>query len=145
CQRDPAVRPCAVFCIRTNWPTRRSLLMRIFKIWGTILLILIGVTGIVFLYWPLKDRSVTAAEYDKPVDVVLVGRVTMSVTLATYLQELQPDLHVELFERLDGVALESSNGWNNAGTGHSAFAELNYTPELPDGSIETKRAVGIAE
>ncbi|GKT13807.1 malate dehydrogenase (quinone) [Acidovorax sp. SUPP2522] len=50
-----------------------------------------------------------------------------------------------MFERLDGVALESSNGWNNAGTGHSGFAELNYTPELPDGTIETKRAVGIAE
>jgi GNAT superfamily N-acetyltransferase len=50
-----------------------------------------------------------------------------------------------VYERLDGVAGESSDGWNNAGTGHSAFAELNYTPELPDGSIETKRAVGIAE
>ncbi|MEG0200000.1 MAG: malate dehydrogenase (quinone), partial [Comamonas sp.] len=58
---------------------------------------------------------------------------------------LQPDWKIEVFERLDGVALESSNGWNNAGTGHSGFAELNYTPQLPDGSVETKRAVGIAE
>ncbi|MFT4249214.1 MAG: malate dehydrogenase (quinone) [Pseudomonas sp.] len=109
------------------------------------LAVLLIAAAVLFLYWPLHQRSVPAAENDKPVDVVLVGGGIMSVTLATYLQELQPDWHVELFERLDGVALESSNGWNNAGTGHSAFAELNYTPELPDGSIETKRAVGIAE
>ncbi|MEG1767264.1 MAG: malate dehydrogenase (quinone) [Comamonas sp.] len=119
--------------------------MRKFKIWGASLLALLAITGVLFLYWPLYERSVPGAESDKPVDVVLVGGGIMSITLATYLQELQPDLNVQLFERLDGVALESSNGWNNAGTGHSAFAELNYTPELPDGSIETKRAVGIAE
>ncbi|MFJ1299596.1 malate dehydrogenase (quinone) [Pseudomonadota bacterium AL_CKDN230030165-1A_HGKHYDSX7] len=100
---------------------------------------------VLFLYWPLHQRSVPAAENDKPVDAVLVGGGVMSVTLATYLQELEPNWRIELFERLDGVALESSNGWNNAGTGHSGFAELNYTPELPDGSIETKRAVAIAE
>ncbi|GHH49542.1 malate dehydrogenase (quinone) [[Pseudomonas] boreopolis] len=110
---------------------------------GVVVLLLLA--GVLFLYWPLHERSVPPAENDKPVDVVLVGGGIMSVTLATYLQELQPDWRLELFERLDGVALESSNGWNNAGTGHSAFAELNYTPELPDGSIETKRAVGIAE
>ncbi|MCD7097488.1 malate dehydrogenase (quinone) [Stenotrophomonas sp. MMGLT7] len=109
------------------------------------LAVLLIVALALFLYWPLHERSVPAAENDTPVDAVLVGGGIMSVTLATYLQELQPDWRVELFERLDGVALESSNGWNNAGTGHSAFAELNYTPELPDGSIETKRAVGIAE
>ncbi len=119
--------------------------MRKFKIWGPSLLALLALAGVLFLYWPLHQRSVPAAENDKPVDVVLVGGGIMSITLATYLQELQPELNVQLFERLDGVALESSNGWNNAGTGHSAFAELNYTPELPDGSIETKRAVGIAE
>ncbi|HBK45512.1 MAG TPA: malate dehydrogenase (quinone) [Xanthomonadaceae bacterium] len=107
--------------------------------------LLLAIAAVLFLYWPLHQRPVPAAENDKPVDVVLVGGGIMSVTLATYLQELQPDWNLQLFERLDGVALESSNGWNNAGTGHSAFAELNYTPELPDGSIETKRAVGIAE
>lgn len=69
----------------------------------------------------------------------------MSVTLATYLQELEPGWQIHMFERLGDVALESSNGWNNAGTGHSGFAELNYTPELADGSIETSRAVAIAE
>lgn len=109
------------------------------------LLVLLLLVSAVFLYWPLKQRSVPAASNDEPVDVVLVGAGIMSITLATYLQELQPDWNIQVYERLDGVAEESSDGWNNAGTGHSAFAELNYTPELPDGSIETKRAVGIAE
>ncbi|MBA8681763.1 malate dehydrogenase (quinone) [Stenotrophomonas tumulicola] len=109
------------------------------------LLVLLLVASVLFLYWPLTQRSVPAASNDKPVDVVLVGAGIMSVTLATYLQELQPDWNIQVYERRDGVAEESSDGWNNAGTGHSAFAELNYTPELPDGSIETKRAVGIAE
>ncbi|MEG0675069.1 MAG: malate dehydrogenase (quinone) [Comamonas sp.] len=101
--------------------------------------------ALLFLFWPLFPRSVPKAENEQPVDVVMVGAGVMSATLATYLQELQPDWKIEVFERLDGVALESSNGWNNAGTGHSGFAELNYTPQLPDGSVETKRAVGIAE
>jgi len=109
------------------------------------LLVLLLLVSAVFLYWPLKQRSVPAASNDEPVDVVLVGAGIMSITLATYLQELQPDWNIQVYERLDGVDEESSDGWNNAGTGHSAFAELNYTPELPDGSIETKRAVGIAE
>jgi len=100
---------------------------------------------LLFLSWPLFPRSVPKPENEQPVDVVMVGAGAMSATLATYLQELQPNWKIEVFERLDGVALESSNGWNNAGTGHSGFAELNYTPQLPDGSVETKRAVGIAE
>ncbi|KAG0921416.1 hypothetical protein G6F32_015112 [Rhizopus arrhizus] len=114
------------------------------KIVGSLAALLV-IAAALFLYWPLHQRSVPAAEHDKPVDAVLVGGGIMSVTLATYLQELQPDWNIQVYERLDGVAGESSDGWNNAGTGHSAFAELNYTPELPDGSIETKRAVGIAE
>lgn len=114
------------------------------KIVGSLAALLV-IAAALFLYWPLHQRSVPAAENDKPVDAVLVGGGIMSVTLATYLQELQPDWHVELFERLDGVALESSNGWNNAGTGHSGFAELNYTPEMPDGSVDIKRAINIAE
>ncbi|MEH3087563.1 MAG: malate dehydrogenase (quinone) [Xylophilus ampelinus] len=108
-------------------------------------LLALTAAAVLFLYWPLFPRSVPPAENERPVDAVLVGAGVMSTTLATYLQELQPDWKIEIFERLDGVALESSNGWNNAGTGHSGFAELNYTPELPDGSIETKRAVAIAE
>lgn len=108
-------------------------------------LLVLVLASVLFLYWPLFPRSVPPAENEQPVDVVMVGAGVMSTTLATYLQELQPDWKIEVFERLDGVALESSNGWNNAGTGHSGFAELNYTPQLPDGSIETRRAVGIAE
>ncbi|GAB3330609.1 malate:quinone oxidoreductase [Larkinella ripae] len=69
----------------------------------------------------------------------------MSATLGVLLKELQPDLTIEIFERLDDAAAESSDAWNNAGTGHSAFCELNYTPELPDGTIETSKAVKIAE
>lgn len=78
-------------------------------------------------------------------DVVLIGAGIMSATLGMLLKQLQPNLSIEIFERLDVAAAESSDAWNNAGTGHSAFCELNYTPELPDGSIETKKAVKIAE
>ncbi|WP_047606463.1 malate:quinone oxidoreductase [Rahnella aquatilis] len=85
------------------------------------------------------------AEDEKPVDVLLIGGGIMSATLGTYLQELEPDWSINMVERLDGVALESSNGWNNAGTGHSALAEMNYTPEKADGSIDISKAVEINE
>ncbi len=78
-------------------------------------------------------------------DVVLVGAGIMSATLGVLLKELQPDLTIEIFESLDGVAEESSDAWNNAGTGHSALCELNYTPEKPDGSIDTAKALPINE
>ena len=65
----------------------------------------------------------------------------MSATLGTMLHELQPGLTMQMFERLDSVSAESSDAMNNAGTGHSGFAELNYTPETPDGGIDTKKAV----
>lgn len=79
------------------------------------------------------------------VDVVLIGAGIMSATLGVMLKELQPDLTIEIFERLDVIAAESSAPMNNAGTGHSAFCELNYTPQLPDGSVEIKKAIKIAE
>ncbi len=82
---------------------------------------------------------------DQAVDVVLIGAGIMSATLGVLLKELEPNLTVEIFERLDVAAAESSDAWNNAGTGHSAFCELNYTPQLPDGSVETAKAVSIAE
>ncbi|VTN09315.1 Malate:quinone oxidoreductase [Raoultella terrigena] len=69
----------------------------------------------------------------------------MSASLGTWLQELQPDWKQVMVEKLDGVALESSNGWNNAGTGHSANMELNYTPERADGSIDVSKALDINE
>lgn len=78
-------------------------------------------------------------------DVVLIGAGIMSATLGLLLKELQPDLKIEIYERLDVAAAESSDAWNNAGTGHAAFCELNYTPELENGSIETKKAVKISE
>jgi malate dehydrogenase (quinone) len=78
-------------------------------------------------------------------DVVLIGAGIMSATLGLLLKELQPDLKIEIYERLDIAAAESSDAWNNAGTGHAAFCELNYTPELEDGTIETKKAVKITE
>lgn len=80
-----------------------------------------------------------------PIDVVLVGGGVMSATLGTMLKELNPQMTMEIYEKLDAVAEESSSAWNNAGTGHSAFCELNYTPELEDGTIETKKAVDINE
>lgn len=79
------------------------------------------------------------------VDVALVGAGIMSVTLATLLRELEPTWRIVVIEKLSDVALESSNGWNNAGTGHSALCELNYTPEQPDGSISIDKAVQINE
>ncbi len=78
-------------------------------------------------------------------DVVLIGAGIMSATLGVMLKELNPNITIAIFERLDHAAAESSDAWNNAGTGHSAFCELNYTPEREDGTIETKKAVKIAE
>ena len=60
-------------------------------------------------------------------DVLLIGAGIMSATLAALLKELDPDLNIELHEVLGDAALESSNAWNNAGTGHAALCELNYT------------------
>jgi malate dehydrogenase (quinone) len=87
----------------------------------------------------------TSINSDKAVDVVLIGAGIMSATLGMLLKELSPDLTIEIFERLDVAAAESSDAWNNAGTGHSAFCELNYTPQRKDGSVETSKAVAIAE
>ncbi|MEO0313122.1 MAG: hypothetical protein RL140_352 [Actinomycetota bacterium] len=70
----------------------------------------------------------------KNYDVVLIGGGIMSATLGTLLKELSPNLKIALFERLDQVALESSNPWNNAGTGHAALCELNYMPNPEDPS-----------
>ncbi|RMV91565.1 Malate:quinone oxidoreductase [Pseudomonas coronafaciens pv. porri] len=87
---------------------------------------------------------VHAAE-TKKVDVLLVGGGIMSATLAVWLNELEPSWSMETVERLDGVAEESSNGWNNAGTGHSALAELNYTPEDKNGNVDISKAIEINE
>ena len=78
-------------------------------------------------------------------DVILIGGGIMSATLAALLKELVPEWEITVFEKLSKPGEESSNGWNNAGTGHSALCELNYTPEKPDGSIDTDKAVKINE
>lgn len=82
---------------------------------------------------------------EKGPDVLLIGAGIMSATLGVLLKELEPSLTIDIYERLDKAAAESSDAWNNAGTGHSAFCELNYTPEREDGTIETPKAVKIAE
>jgi malate dehydrogenase (quinone) len=78
-------------------------------------------------------------------DIVLVGGGIMSATLAILLKELDPSLTITLFETLAGVAGESSNAWNNAGTGHAALCELNYTPEREDGTVAVEKALEINE
>jgi malate dehydrogenase (quinone) len=82
---------------------------------------------------------------NKPIDVALIGGGIMSATLGTLLKQLEPTWNIQIFERLSQVALESSNPWNNAGTGHSALCELNYTPERPDGTIDISSAVKVNE
>lgn len=78
-------------------------------------------------------------------DVILVGAGIMSATLGMLLKQLNPAIRIEIVERLDSAATESSDAWNNAGTGHSAFCELNYTPQKADGSVDISKAVKIAE
>src|SRR6476659_6999561 len=76
-------------------------------------------------------------------DVVMVGAGIMSATLAVFLKELEPALTVEVFETLGDAAEESSDAWNNAGTGHAALCELNYTPERNDGSVDISKALEV--
>lgn len=78
------------------------------------------------------------------VDVALVGGGVMSATLGAMLRELEPSWTQVVFERLDAPAQESSSPWNNAGTGHSALCELNYTPEK-NGEVDITKAVNINE
>ena len=79
-------------------------------------------------------------------DVALIGGGIMSATLGALLKKLQPDLKIVLLERLDSIALESSNPWNNAGTGHAALCELNYIPDSRDGSLpDPTKAIAINE
>ncbi|MBD1589132.1 malate dehydrogenase (quinone) [Pseudomonas typographi] len=80
---------------------------------------------------------------NEAVDVVLVGAGIMSATLAVLLKELDPALRLEVVEAMDSGAAESSNPWNNAGTGHAGLCELNYTPQAADGSVDIKKAVNI--
>ena len=84
-----------------------------------------------------------ARNENEVVDVVLVGAGIMSATLAVLLKELDPAIKLEVVELMDAGAIESSNPWNNAGTGHAGLCELNYTPQAADGSVDIKKAVSI--
>lgn len=77
-------------------------------------------------------------------DVALIGAGIMSATLGTLLRKLEPSWRIVAFERQDKTAAESSDAWNNAGTGHSGYCELNYTPSGKDGSVDCSKAVKIA-
>lgn len=80
---------------------------------------------------------------DDTPDVVLIGAGIMSATFGTVLKELEPSLRIAMFETLHDCAQESSEGWNNAGTGHAANCELNYTPQRPDGSVDIAKALEV--
>ncbi|MFD6198969.1 malate:quinone oxidoreductase [Mycobacteriaceae bacterium NPDC060252] len=77
--------------------------------------------------------STSGASHDDA-DVVLIGGGIMSATLGSMLSVLEPDWRIVLLERADALATESSGAWNNAGTGHSGFCELNYMPNPADGT-----------
>ncbi len=90
--------------------------------------------------WPAR-----AGAAKPPIDVLLIGGGIMSSTLGVLLHDLEPGWTIEMIERLDKVADESSNGWNNAGTGHSALCELNYVPMDDQGDVHIEKAVSINE
>ena len=87
----------------------------------------------------MDSRTFAAAQPD----VVMVGAGIMSATLAMLLKELDPGLTIDLYEVLGSEAQESSNAWNNAGTGHAALCELNYTPQRTDGIIDISKALEV--
>lgn len=78
-------------------------------------------------------------------DVALIGGGIMSATLGMLINQLAPDKSIHIFERLKDVAEEASDAWNNAGTGHAALCELNYTPEDAKGVVHTDKARAIME
>jgi malate dehydrogenase (quinone) len=79
------------------------------------------------------------------VDVVCVGGGIMSATVGLLLKQLEPSWKINIYERLGACAEESSNGWNNAGTGHSALCEPNYTPGTPDGGVDVSKAKTVCK
>jgi malate dehydrogenase (quinone) len=91
----------------------------------------------------MANQSKTAVSSPSKPDVALIGAGIMSATLAVILKELDPKLKIEIFEVLDRPAQESSNAWNNAGTGHAALCELNYTPENADGTMDISKALQV--
>lgn len=81
----------------------------------------------------------------QPQEVVLVGAGIMSATLSILLKKINPAIKISVFEKLDKIGFESSDAFNNAGTGHSAFCELNYTPMDKNGVVNIDKAINIAK
>ena len=109
-----------------------------------VLIVLLIIAVVIFLFRPVTSKKIQTTSNEPVVDAVLVGGGIMSATLGTYLSELEPNWQIRMYERLDNVAQESSNGFNNAGTGHSGFMEMNYTSEK-DGKMDISKAVNVAE
>jgi malate dehydrogenase (quinone) len=107
--------------------------------------ILLGSAAVVGAAVMLPRSCSDGGPAQRKVDVLLIGGGIMSATLGVLLRQLEPSWTIEIVERLNGVADESSNGWNNAGTGHSALCELNYTPVAQDGRVEISKAIEINE
>lgn len=77
-------------------------------------------------------------------DVVLIGSGVMSANLGALLRRLDPALRIQVYEAAEELAYESSNGWNNAGTGHAGICELSYTPKPEDGSkVKVQKVIDI--
>ena len=77
-------------------------------------------------------------------DIVLIGSGVMSATLGAMLKSLDPKLKIQLYEVTEDLAQESSNGWNNAGTGHAGICELSYTPNRgANGEVDVSKAIEI--
>jgi malate dehydrogenase (quinone) len=85
----------------------------------------------------------TSYQNNRNPDIMLIGSGIMSATLAVILHELDPNLKIKIYEVLDKPAEESSNAWNNAGTGHAALCELNYTPQKEEGDIDISKALQV--
>lgn len=118
--------------------------MKKFLKYLAVFIVLLLIAVLIFLFRPTASKKIQTANNEQVVDAVLVGGGIMSATLGTYLSELEPDWQIRMYERLDQVAQESSNGLNNAGTGHSGFMEMNYTSEK-DGKMDISKAVKVAE
>ncbi|MBF7682018.1 malate dehydrogenase (quinone) [Acinetobacter sp. B5B] len=108
-----------------------------------IALIVCVVLAILFLFRPVASKKMQVNIKETTLDAVLIGGGIMSATLGTYLKELEPNWKIRMFERLDQVGQESSQGFNNAGTGHSGFMEMNYTEEK-NGKMDISKAINVA-
>lgn len=118
-------------------------MMKKFLKYLAIILLVLLIIGLIFLFRPITSKQVKTSSEEPVVDVVLIGGGIMSATLGTYFNELEPDWQIQMYERLDKVGQESSNGFNNAGTGHSGFMEMNYTAEK-DGKMDISKAENVA-